>query len=166
VIERVGPAMAGRRGGWCGLGGLVGLCLSAAIAHADANPRFDYVLYCAGCHLENGSGDPPEVPDLRQDLDTLIRMPAGRSYLARVPGSADAPITDAQLAGVLNWMIGTFYPELRGVRPYTAREISGYRGEPLLDPLRYRTELLAGHQAGPQASPQAMTGDSPAPSPQ
>jgi len=161
VIERVGPATDGRRGGRPGLGGLLGLCLSAAIAHADANPRFDYVLYCAGCHLENGSGDPPEVPDLRQDLDTFIQMPAGRSYLARVPGSADAPITDAQLAGVLNWIIATFYPELRGVRPYTAREISGYRGEPLLDPLRYRTELLAGHQAAPQA----MTGDSPAPSP-
>jgi cytochrome c peroxidase len=139
-----------------GIGCLAAASLATTKAHAEPNPRFDYVLYCAGCHLENGGGDPPEVPDLRQDLDTLIRMPEGRSYLARVPGSADAPITDAQLAGVLNWMMATFYPDLRGLRPYTAREIASYRDKPLLDPLKYRAMLLA---ENPAAAP-----DNPAPS--
>jgi len=127
---------------WRGLVLAAGL-LTGVQGHAELNPRFDYVLYCAGCHLENGKGDPPEVPDLRQDMDTLIRIPEGRAYLARVPGSADAPITDAQLAGVLNWMMATFYPEQR-FKAYTAREIAGYRSKPLLDPLKLRAELLAG----------------------
>jgi mono/diheme cytochrome c family protein len=119
-------------------------------ARAELNPRFDYVLYCAGCHLENGAGAPPDVPDLRQDMDVLVGLPAGRSYLARVPGSADAPISDAQLAGVLNWMLATFYPEQR-FRPYTAREIKSYRGKPLLDPVKLRAELI--DQARSTSSP-------------
>jgi hypothetical protein len=140
---------AGWRNLVLGAGLLVG-----GIGHAEPNPRFDYVLYCAGCHLENGGGDPPEVPDLRRDMDVLIRMPEGRAYLARVPGSADAPITDAQLAGVLNWMMATFYPEQR-FEDYTAREIVGYRRTPLLDPLKLRAALLAGQATAGESSGQA-----------
>lgn len=124
-----------------------------ATAVAEYNPEFEYVLYCAGCHLSDGSGDPPEVPSLRADLDLFVNMPDGRSYLSRVPGSADAPISDGQLAAVLNWIVSEFYPGLEFSR-YTADEVSVYRAEkPLLDPLGLRAELLSDQDTGGSTSP-------------
>ena len=41
--------------------------LAGGIDASAASPRTDYLLYCGGCHLENGSGDPPEIPDLRAE---------------------------------------------------------------------------------------------------
>jgi mono/diheme cytochrome c family protein len=124
--------------------GLLAVAVLSGPAAADA--RFDYLLHCGGCHLENGSGSPPEVPDLRLDLDTLLTIPGGRAYLASVPGAAQAPLSDAQLAAVLNWIIEVYYADLRDFRPFSPEEIAGYRGPSMLDPLRYRAELLARHR--------------------
>lgn len=117
------------------------VALVAAATPAGADPRYDYVLHCGGCHLEDGAGDPPEVPDLRADLHEIMLLPGGRSYLARVPGSAQAPISDAALAAVLNWILADLDPQQRAFEPYTAEEIAGYRGQTLTDPLRFRAEL-------------------------
>jgi cytochrome c peroxidase len=135
------PLLPGAR--WLAATGLVAALL-AQPAVADA--RFDYLLHCGGCHLENGSGSPPDVPDLRLDLDTILAIPGGRAYLASVPGAAQAPLSDAQLAAVLNWIVQVYYAELRDFPPFTAEEIAGYRGPSMLDPLRYRAELLARHR--------------------
>jgi hypothetical protein len=116
---------------------------------ASADARFDYLLYCAGCHLENGSGAPPEVPNLRANLDVFARMPEGRAYLARVPGASQAPLSDIRLAAVFNWMIEAFYTST-DVAPYTAEEIASYRGEALLDPLKHRTRLLKAATGQPE----------------
>ena len=121
---------------------------SASASQAQPNAHFDYLLYCGGCHLEDGSGDPPEVPDLRQDLGTFVQMARGRSYMARVPGSADAPISPAQLAGVLNWIVTSYYEDIE-FKAFTVDEIEKYKKEsPLLDPLTMRTELLKGDSHG------------------
>lgn len=112
-----------------------------SVGGAAADARFDYLLYCAGCHLEDGSGAPPEVPDLRTDLVRFARMPDGRDYLARVPGSSQAPISNERLAAVLNWMLDSFY-DGHDAPVYTAEEVGNYRVSPLLDPLRHRSELL------------------------
>lgn len=117
----------------------VATALLAATASADA--RFDYLLYCAGCHLEDGSGAPPEVPNLRANLDVFARIPEGRAYLVRVPGASQAPLSDLRLAAVFNWMIEAFY-QSSDVAPYSAEEIASYRGEALLDPLKHRARLL------------------------
>ena len=111
---------------------------------AGASPRIDYLLYCGGCHLENGSGDPPEVPDLRADVDRIVNSPGGRAFMAQVPGSSQAPFTDDKLAGVLNYIVTEFNPELETFEPFTADEIAGYRGKVLLDPTKRREEIL-GH---------------------
>ena len=122
---------------------LVVLALVLALApSAAANPRIDYLLYCGGCHLENGSGDPPEVPDLRADVDRIVSAPGGRAFMAQVPGSAQAPFSDAKLAGVLNYIVTEFNPELATFEPFTAEEIAGYRGGPLLDPGKRRAQIL------------------------
>lgn len=123
------------------LGTAVGL-LAGSLAQAS-NPRFDYLLHCGGCHLEDGSGDPPEVPDLRKDPARMIDFEEGRAYMVQVPGSAQAPMSDAALAGVLNWMMDTYHPELKGeYEPYTADEVASYRGTVLMDPKRERARIL------------------------
>jgi mono/diheme cytochrome c family protein len=115
------------------------LLRSAVPALADA--RTDYLLHCGGCHLEDGSGNPPEVPDLRQNLDWLAQSEAGRSYLTRVPGASQVPISDARLAGVFNWIFGTFYPDAPELEPYDANEVAKTRHLPLYDPLAARRAL-------------------------
>ncbi|MEE4299715.1 MAG: hypothetical protein V2J24_09755, partial [Pseudomonadales bacterium] len=97
---------------------------------------------CGGCHLEGGTGDPPEVPDLTADVDRLVLAPGGRAYLAQVPGSAQAPFSDDKLAGVLNYIVREFNPELVDFAPFTGEEIAGYRGTTLLDPLSARKQIL------------------------
>lgn len=116
--------------------------VAAVCATAQGNPRFDYLLHCGGCHLEDGSGDPPEVPDLRVDIPYMIGFEAGRAYLVQVPGSAQAPLSDAALADVLNWLVDTYNPELEGdFEHFDAEEVARHRAVRLLDPKRARAAL-------------------------
>ncbi|MEJ2013829.1 MAG: cytochrome c [Anaerolineales bacterium] len=77
-------------------------------AQVLADERSDYLLHCAGCHRPDGTGLPPDVPSLVGPLGRIASSPAGRDYLARVPGAAQAPLTDAELAAVLNWVLAEF----------------------------------------------------------
>lgn len=119
----------------------VALVAALATGSTLAQPHIDYLLHCAGCHLRSGAGDPPEVPDLRAGLDRVARIPAGRSYLARVPGAAQAPISDARLAELLNWMLRTLTPDPVDFEPFTADEIAEHRSEILMDPLAARPAI-------------------------
>lgn len=114
--------------------------LLVTACHASADPRAEYLLHCGGCHLEQGQGMPPEIPDLRVDVATFAATPEGRAYIVGVPGVAHSPLTDAGLTGVLNWMLATFYPQ-REVAPFSIEEIARLRTQPLRDPLRRRAEL-------------------------
>ena len=82
--------------------------LLAITATTSADPRGDYLLHCAGCHLVDGKGSPPSVPSLAGPLGRIVASPEGRDYLARVPGAAQAPISDDALAAVLNWVLLEF----------------------------------------------------------
>ena len=120
---------------------LAGICLGPG-AHAENPVRTDYLLYCSGCHLENGSGMPPEVPDLRVGLDRFNGHPTGRAYLTRVPGVANTPVSDLRISRILNWMMTTFYPT-HPHQPFTAGEVAAYRKTRLPDPLEERKRVLA-----------------------
>ncbi|MEM7019417.1 MAG: hypothetical protein AAF512_19025 [Pseudomonadota bacterium] len=117
-----------------------GLFLSLSAA-ADA--RFDYLLHCGGCHLANGRGAPPEIPTLRNELGKIVDSLAGRDYIARVPGSAQAPISDAALANVLNWILREFNAETlpKDFQPMSAEEVGRSRQNILADPLKHRQQL-------------------------
>lgn len=128
---------------------------------ATADPRMDYLLYCGGCHLENGGGAPPEVPDLRQDLRRFASHPETRSYLARVPGSQQTPISDERISKVLNWMLESYTTQESSkidFEPYSAEEVSRYRAQLLLDPIAERVRLMAILEA---EDPSATTAESP-----
>jgi hypothetical protein len=119
------------------------LLSSAVSAAEDDPPAFAYLLHCAGCHLEDGSGDPPIVPDLRNDLGLLLGNAKGRSYMLRVPGVADSPVAESQMAALMNWLIARLYPERTDFKPFTVEEVAAARADRLADPLRHRRELFA-----------------------
>ena len=110
--------------------------------HAD--PKSHYMIHCMGCHLMNGQGVPPEVPGFNKEFALLAQTGAGRSYLVRVPGASQSPISDAELAELLNWMLDKYAPG-QDITPYTASEITRHRTKILADPKAERTRLLAGN---------------------
>lgn len=136
------------------LAALLLLCLSFASAQAGAaTPQFNYLLHCGGCHIEDGSGMGDVVPDLNEDLGYFASFPEGRSYLMRVPGAAHSPLSDADLAEVLNWMLRTF-AAADAPEPFTEAEVSEHRRNRLDDVHKARKQLLEHKQAA--VSPATM----------
>jgi mono/diheme cytochrome c family protein len=121
----------------------------AIAATASADPRTDYLLHCAGCHLTDARGVPGSVPSLAGPLGRIASSPEGRDYLARVPGASQAPISDEALAAVFNWLLLEFNRDTlpRGFQPLRSSEIARSRARVLADPLKLRNELW------PEAAP-------------
>jgi cytochrome c553 len=105
-----------------------------------------YLLYCGGCHGINGHSSDAAVPGLKGQVDAFLCLPSGREYLIRLPNVALAPLGDAQLAALMNFVVG-----LGGTRagksdpPYTATEVGALRRRPLLgQPIAgYRRQLVS-----------------------
>ncbi|MEM1230638.1 MAG: hypothetical protein AAGI15_08885 [Pseudomonadota bacterium] len=139
------------------------LTLLCSVPGAYADARSDYLLYCGGCHLEDGSGSPPEVPDLRVNVDRLATTQEGRAYLVQVPGSFQAPISHARLGEVLNWIIDSYH-QVPGYQPFTGDEVARLRETLLMDPLKLRRELLqpdAPSESEPSPTPLAQRSPGP-----
>lgn len=120
-------------------------CLTAANAPdpETLSPRINYMLHCQGCHLADGSGKPGKVPDMRGLLGKFALLPEGRDYIGRVPGAANAHLTDAQLARVLNWLIPEMSPEVAAdFKPYSAEEVGRLRRNRLQEVRGARDRLL------------------------
>jgi len=105
----------------------------------------NYMLNCMGCHLADGSGAAGKVPSVRESLGILSRSTAGRRYLVQVPGAAQSPLSDLELAQVLTWMVRNLSTQT--VPPdftdFTAAEVAGYRRPPLVNVRETRARLLA-----------------------
>src|SRR5260370_4864914 len=86
---------------------------------------------------------PGSVPRLANSMGYFIHVPEGRAYLAEVPGVAAAPLSDHDVAAVLNWMLLEFSkPQLpENFVPYTAEEIRKYRTHKLVNVSATRREL-------------------------
>ena len=118
---------------------------SAGVPAGELSAEANYMIHCMGCHLADGAGNPPEVPDVRSEMGRMLAIPGGREYLVQVPGAAQAPISDAALAAVVNYMLETFSSETlpRDYRPLTAEEVAEWRRHWLPDVASVREELLA-----------------------
>ena len=114
---------------------------AAAAAEAespsDARVAQDYLLSCGGCHELDGSGS-ARVPSLR-GVDRLLAKPGGRDYVLRVPGVASAPLSDARLAALLDWVFVSFGNH--AAPRFTAAEVNAARCEPFVDPKAARAAL-------------------------
>lgn len=134
--------------------------LPAAPPVQRASPaQVSYLLHCMGCHVADGSGAPGKVPSLRESLPVLAGSSAGRRYLVQVPGASQSPLSDSELAQVLNWMVRTLgaTPVPAGFTDFTAAEVALYRKSPLLDVRATRARLLAARPP-PDAERRARTG--------
>ena len=114
---------------------LAALLVAAAPPARAFAPAVDYAVHCQGCHLADGRATPGSVPALAGTVRELARTAAGRDYMARVPNVAQAPLSDAELAALLNWVVARFAgPAIAAqVPPYAADEIARLRAEPLVD---------------------------------
>ena len=119
--------------------------LATGLANADPGAQRPapeaFALHCSGCHRLDGHGVPGVAPDLRE-IGALLDLDGGRDYLGRVPGVAQAPVGDDELAALLNWVLTT----IAHTPPnplYTGGEIAKLRANPLRDPLAARRALLA-----------------------
>jgi mono/diheme cytochrome c family protein len=125
---------------------LISIAVLAVAAPAYATPPDQlYTLNCWGCHQPHAQGIPKSVPRLANSMGYFLRIPGGRAYLAEVPGVATAPLSDEEIAQVLNWMLLTFSrPQLpQHFVPYTAGEIRKYRVHKLVDVTDTRRRLAA-----------------------
>jgi cytochrome c553 len=130
---------------------------SILVGAAGANPAQDYMLYCMGCHGAQAEGVPGKVPPLAHSLGRFMRLPAGRSYILRVPGAANSVLSDAQLAEVLNWLARQFNSEelTADVPMFTAAEVTALRHTPLASVLATRREVVRDLAATGSAPPAA-----------
>jgi len=128
----------------------IAIALASLPAVAGPGPQRDYQTNCAGCHQMDGSGAPKSgIPDMRHTVGHFLRLPEGRNFLVKVPGTANSPLNHADTAALLNWMVFAFS---RGevpsnFRPYTAQEVARLRGEPFHDVPRARAEIVQRLQA-------------------
>jgi hypothetical protein len=98
-----------------------------------------------GCHGPQGEGIPDRVPALKGFVGYFTYLPEGRAFLIQVPGVANAPLSDEELAQVTNWLLRTFSSkELPpDFKPFTAEEVRRYRAKPLQNVSQVREALLS-----------------------
>ena len=115
---------------------LLSLILLSPIAPAEPaegingqRAQANYRLNCQGCHLADGAGLAGKIPSLRGIVGSFLAVPGGRQYLVQVPGSANAPLNDTELAELLNWiLIGMSREQLTDdFQLYTGAEVAQYR---------------------------------------
>jgi cytochrome c553 len=136
-------------------GSIVAVGIAAAQSTAPAanlpgvsNPQRawqNWTLNCQGCHRPDGSGSDKTAPALAGTVAKFLSVPGGRDYLGRVPGVATSPLSNADLADLMNWMFERFDKEHvpQNFVPFTAEEIGRLRAVPLrLEAAALRTELL------------------------
>ena len=115
--------------------------LAASTASANGYEAHDYILNCSGCHRMDGTGS-NTVPSLHA-MKELASKAGARAYWVQVPGAAQAPLPDARLAALMNWLVKRF----TGKPPtpsYTAEEVRKLRSSPLRAPVRRRSEIRTG----------------------
>lgn len=110
-----------------------------------AKARVDYMLNCQGCHGPDGAGTADgAVPTMQRFVGYFLHVEGGREYLVQVPGSYNSPLTDGELARVLNWMLVQMSAGQlpQPFEPFTASEVAVYRSTPLEDVAAARALLL------------------------
>jgi len=105
----------------------------------------NWTLNCQGCHRPDGTGTDLTAPSLAGTVARFLSVPGGREYLGRVPGVATSPLSNADLAEVVNWMLWRFDKAHlpANFQPFTAAEMGRLRGAPLrLEASQMRADLL------------------------
>jgi mono/diheme cytochrome c family protein len=111
---------------------LAAVAVAWGAATAAADPAYNYLLRCIGCHTSAGVSPPlGRIPPLQGVVGHFAKVPEGRRYLVNVPGIVSAQLSPAETASLLNWVIETYGgPSLpEDYRPFTAEEVVALRLE-------------------------------------
>ena len=103
-----------------------------------------YLERCGGCHGIQGHSAPREVPRLQGQVGSFLCLPEGRAYLVRLPSVATSPLSDDELASLMNFVVfdlGAMPADRARFPPYTAAEVGVLRKRPLNE------VALAGYRA-------------------
>ena len=123
----------------------------AADADQQAAPltpvQATYLERCGGCHGIQGYSSPALVPSLRGQVGNFLCLPEGRAYLVRLPSIAASPLTDLQVADLMNFVVfdlGLARQAPDGYAKYSEQEVRGLRAQPLnnVQLTSYRAELV------------------------
>lgn len=121
------------------------LLSGTSMADGDRSARLQYILHCAGCHQSDGHGAAHSgVPDMRGQLGHFVKVPEGRAFLVKVPGSSNSALSNAELTRLLNWMLQSFAPANLPADfvPYTESEVTALRSAPLDDVAAARATVV------------------------
>ena len=123
---------------------IAALLVATVVPAHEPDPRLDYVMHCMGCHGMEGDGVRGKIPSLRESMPAFVRSRAGRDFLLSVPGASNSSLTDAELAGVMNWLINRFAPDSPAMagKPFTTDEVTSVRRPPQSTVRENRTRLL------------------------
>ncbi len=114
-------------------------------APAADRARTNFLLHCAGCHQQDGSGSVENgIPNLRERVGYFLHLPEGRAFLVQVPGTAQSSLGDGETADLLNWMVVALSPNAvpPNLSPYTPGEVARLRANPLDDVAAVRAFIV------------------------
>jgi mono/diheme cytochrome c family protein len=125
---------------------LLAVMIPAGAAESLSAGQMNYMLQCQGCHKASGIGSGGSVPDLHDYGRQFLSVSTGRQFYVSVPGSAKSPLSDSELAEVLNFIM----TDILGDEPerpdslvrFTDKEISQYRSIEIVDVKSLREELV------------------------
>ena len=117
----------------------------------EARARLQYLQFCMGCHGMDGGGAPTKgVPSMKGVLGRFLELPGGREFIVQVPGVMNSPLSDGDIATLMNWLV----PEVSqatvpaGHLPYRAEEIRRLRATRPADLPAERQRLVEASQEG------------------
>ena len=132
---------------------LCSVSMGAQAEGARYGAAMNYQLHCEGCHKPDGSGQPGFIPAFRGSVARFLATDEGRTYLARVPGTAQSLLSDVERAEVLTWIVMTFDPGHlpSDFVPYTASELAKWRYDALSQPSLVRAQLISQVESASEA---------------
>jgi hypothetical protein len=113
---------------------------------AERDPRTNFILRCSGCHGLEGTGVPNAgIPAFADVVGVFAADADGRTYLVHVPGVVGSSLTNAAIAGVMNYVMerwaGRSLPA--DFVPFTAEEVAARRAIPVTSVVDLRREIVA-----------------------
>ena len=81
---------------------------------------------------------------MRGALGQFLKVPGGREFIVQVPGVMNSPLSDRDVANLMNWLLPALAPEnlVASTAPYTADEIARLRQSRPADVMAVRALLL------------------------
>ncbi|MEO9779444.1 MAG: cytochrome c [Sedimentitalea sp.] len=120
---------------------LANAMLFASPASAEAlSAHANYTLHCSGCHRQDGEGAiEGGIPAFQDSVGHIAGTEIGRTYIMHVPGVISTNMTDADVAGVLNYILDKWG---EGGEEFTAEEVTRRRALPVADVVSYRRHVV------------------------